>query len=112
MKNVRATSKSVLGFFVNPPGETTTNSGIIIPDDDGKAEGIKSRYMQIHSVGSDTDVSGDLKPGDIVLVAHARWSRGVDVDDEQGRKIHSIDPDEILAIFDGSPDELKLEGFI
>lgn len=112
MKNVRATSKSVLGFFVNPPGETVTNTGIIIPDDDGKAEGIKSRYMEIHSVGADTDVSEDLKPGDIVLVAHARWSRGIDVDDQDGRKIHSIDPGEILAIFDGSSEELKAEGFI
>ena len=80
MKNVRAVKHSVLAFFVNPPGEGRTKGGLITLDDDGENVGIKTRFFEIHDVGSDNDVTHDCKQGDIVAVAHGRWSRGFDVD--------------------------------
>ena len=77
MKNIRAVKHSVLGFFVNPPGEGKTKGGIITLDDDGENTGIKTRFFELHDVGSDNDVTPDCKKGDIVAVAHGRWSRGL-----------------------------------
>ena len=45
MKNVRAIRHSVLGFFVNAPGEGRTKGGIITLDDDGQTTGIKTREL-------------------------------------------------------------------
>lgn len=101
MKQVKATPNSVLGFFVNPPGVHKTHGGLIMLDDDGKVDGIKTRYFEIHDVGSNTLVYEDIKPGDIVAVSHGRWSRGIDIEREDGKKIYSIDPKDILGIYDG-----------
>jgi hypothetical protein len=101
MKKVKATSTSVLGFFVNPPGERKTNAGLIILDDDGKTEGIRTRFFEVYDVGNRSEVAGDVKPGDIVAVAHGRWSRGFEVDDAQGRKLYALDSKDILGVYDG-----------
>lgn len=101
MKTVKATPNSVLGFFVNPPGMRKSLGGIILLDDDGKEQGIKTRYFEVHDVGENTLVHGEVKPGDIVAVSHGRWSRGIDIEREDGKKIHSIDPKDILGIYNG-----------
>ena len=46
MRQIKATASKVLGFFVNPPGQHTLTSGLIILDDDGHKRGIKSRYFE------------------------------------------------------------------
>ena len=86
MRTVKATATSVLGFFVNPPGQHTLNSGLIIPNDDGVTRGIKNRYFEVHDVGHRSGVENDVKAGDIVLVEHGRWSRGFDMGREDGKK--------------------------
>ena len=101
MKNVRAIRHSVLGFFVNPPGEGKTKGGIITLDDDGKTTGIKTRFFEVHDVGNDNVVTNDVKKGDIVAVAHGRWSRGIDIDHPEGKKLYSLDPKDILGIWTG-----------
>ena len=101
MKNVRAIRHSVLGFFVNPPGEGRTKGGLIILDDDGKNTGIKTRFFEVHDVGNDNVVTDDVKKGDIVAVAHGRWSRGFDIDHPEGKKLYSLDPKDILGIWTG-----------
>lgn len=103
MKQVKATASTVLGFFVNPPGESTTSGGVIILDDDGKQHGIKTRYFEVHDVGERTEVYNDIKPGDIVAVAHGRWSRGIDIGHPDGKKLHRLDEEEILGIYTGDP---------
>lgn len=107
MRKVRATATSVLGFFVNPPGEGRTKGGLITLDDDGKTEGIKSRFFEVHDVGERTEVYGDVKPGDFVLVAHGRWSRGLDIDHPEGKKMYSLDPKEILGVWTGDKSVLE-----
>jgi len=87
MKNIKAVRHSVLAFFVNPPGMGKTKGGIITLDDDGDTTGIKTRFFEVHDVGNDNEVTNDVKPGDIVAVAHGRWSRGFDVDHPEGKKI-------------------------
>ena len=101
MKNVRAIRHSVLGFFVNPPGEGRTKGGIITLDDDGDNTGIKTRFFEVHSVGSDNEVTNDIKEGDLVAVAHGRWSRGFDIDHPEGKKLYSLDPKDIMGIWEG-----------
>ena len=61
MKNIRAVKHSVLAFFVNPPGMGKTKGGIITLDDDGDTTGIKTRFFEIHDVGSDNVVTNDIK---------------------------------------------------
>tara|TARA_B100000609_G_scaffold145947_1_gene117575 strand:+ start:371 stop:703 length:333 start_codon:yes stop_codon:yes gene_type:complete len=101
MKNVRAIRHTVLGFFVNPPGEGRTKGGLITLDDDGKSTGIKTRFFEVHDVGNDNVVTHDVKKGDIVAVAHGRWSRGFDIDHPEGKKLYSLDPKDIMGIWTG-----------
>ncbi len=107
MRQVKATATSVLAFFVNPPGEHTLNSGLIILDDNGDTRGIKSRYFEVHDVGSRTEVADDVKKGDIVLVAHGRWSRGFNVDDVDGRKLYALDAKDIMGIYEGDVSRIE-----
>ena len=101
MKNVRAVKHSVLAFFVNPPGEGRTKGGLITLDDDGENVGIKTRFFEVHSVGNDNVVTDDIKKGDLVAVAHGRWSRGIDIDHPEGKKLYSLDPKDIMGIWEG-----------
>lgn len=101
MKSVKATATSVLGFFVNPPGEHTSSGGVIILDDDGKQHGIKTRFFEVHDVGARTEVVDDVKKGDIVAVAHGRWSRGFDIGHPEGKKLYALDAKDILGVYEG-----------
>lgn len=81
--------------------ERTTSSGIILHADDGTTAGIRPRWGQVYRVGPDqTDVS----EGQWVCVAHGRWTRGIDIEDTQGRKtIRRVDPEDILLVSDEPP---------
>jgi co-chaperonin GroES (HSP10) len=83
-------------------GAKMTRGGIIIPDDDGKERGIRPRWAQVYAVGSDID---DLKPGQWVLVAHGRWSRGVEVaHGSEKLTIRQVDyPEAVLLVADTAP---------
>jgi len=107
MKNVRAIRHSVLGFFVNPPGEGKTKGGLITLDDDGKTTGIKTRFFEVHDVGNDNVVTDDVKKGDIVAVAHGRWSRGIDIGHPDGKKLYSLDPKDIMGIWTGDVEAVQ-----
>jgi co-chaperonin GroES (HSP10) len=63
-------------------GDTTTNGGIIVLSDDGKDRGIKPRWGQVVKKGRDNDEP--YSPGDWILVEHGRWTRGFDVEFEDG----------------------------
>jgi len=79
------------------------SSGIILPNDDGKSSGIRPRWGQVYAVGPK---HRDVKPGQWICVAHGRWTRGVDIEDESGEKtIRKIDPRDILLVSDHAPDD-------
>jgi hypothetical protein len=77
------------------------SSGIILPGDDGKAAGIRPRWAQVFEVGPEQK---DVTPGQWVCVAHGRWTRGLDIEDDHGPKtIRRIDPKDILLVADERP---------
>ena len=76
-----------------------TSTGIILPGDDGKDSGIRSRWAQIYAVGPEQK---DVKVGQWVLVSHGRWTRGIDLELENGEQmtLRKIDLAEMLMISD------------
>jgi co-chaperonin GroES (HSP10) len=71
-----------------------TTGGIIILNDNGKGTGIRPRWAQVYAVGPDQQ---DVKVGDWILVAHGRWTRGLDIEDESGKQtLRRVDPKDIL----------------
>ena len=78
------------------------SSGIILPSDDGKSSGIRPRWGRVYAVGPD---HRDVRPGQWICVAHGRWTRGVEIEDDQGpQTIRKIDPSDILLVSDQQPD--------
>jgi hypothetical protein len=70
-------------------GGRTLQSGIVLMDDDKKSEGIKPRWCQVYSIGPRAKV--DFKEGQYILVAHGRWSRGIN---------RTVDPNDCLLVSD------------
>lgn len=58
-------------------GEKVLSSGIIIPNDDAKESGIRSRWFQVLSMGPRLQKHKDLKPGYWVIVKHGRWTNNI-----------------------------------
>jgi hypothetical protein len=78
-----------------------TQAGLILPNDNGTTLGIRPRWGRVYAVGKDQQ---DVQVGQWILVAHGRWTRGLDIDDgevEHKRTIRKIDPKDILLIADG-----------
>lgn len=77
------------------------SSGIIMLNDNGKAGGIRPRWGQVYAVGPEQT---EIKAGQWVCVAHGRWTRGVEVEDESGEHtIRRIDHKDILLVSDEEP---------
>ena len=85
-------------------GERMTLGGIIILDDDKKGQGIRPRWSQVVAIGPKQE---DVKPGEYILVAHGRWTRGLDMTDENGETttVRLVDPKYILMSSDEMPKE-------
>jgi len=76
--------------------ERVTSGGIILNNDNGKGYGIRPRWGQVYAVGPE---QRDVAVGDWIMVEHGRWTRGLDIVDEQGKHtIRKIDPKDILLI--------------
>ena len=83
--------------------QRTLNSGIILLGDDGKTDGIRPRWARVFAVGPEQQ---DVRPGEWVCVAHGRWTRGVEIDDNGvKRTIRRVDPAEILLVSDELPQD-------
>lgn len=93
-KQIRALGNSVIVADM-AFDERITASGIVLLNDNGTTKGIRPRWGQVYAVGPDQQ---DVKVGDWILVAHGRWTRGLDIEDETGPKtIRRVDPNDILA---------------
>ena len=80
-----------------------TQAGLILPNDNGTSLGIRPRWGQVYAVGPDQT---DVKIGQWICVAHGRWTRGLEIEDESGKKtIRKIDPKDILLISDTQPQD-------
>ena len=99
IKSIRPLHDHVLVTDMNFK-ERVTSSGIIIQSTDGKLEGIHARWGRVYAVGKDQK---DVQVGQWIMVAHGRWTRGIDIDDgevEHKRTVRKIDPKDILLISD------------
>jgi len=88
-------------------GDVKTKGGVILLDDDGKAEGTHPRWAKVYAVGPEQK---DVDIGQWVLVAHGRWTRHITL--EQGDKdldVRMIDEKDILLTSDQEPEAKKRE---
>ena len=77
-----------------------TSSGLILPNDNGTSLGIRPRWGRVYAVGPKQT---DVRVGQWIMVAHGRWTRGIDIEDGQQdhkRTIRKIDPKDILLVSD------------
>ena len=80
--------------------ERISRGGIVLLNDNGSSKGIRPRWGQIYAVGPD-QTDPELQPGRWILVAHGRWTRGIEVQDETGMKtLRRIDPKDVLCAAD------------
>lgn len=83
--------------------ERISRGGIYIPNDNGTSRGIRPRWGQVYAVGPDQK---EFAVGQWVCVAHGRWTRGIDVEDETGKKtLRRVDPKDILLTSDQEPQD-------
>jgi co-chaperonin GroES (HSP10) len=80
-----------------------TQGGLILLNDNGTTLGIRPRWGQVYAVGPNQK---DVQIGQWICVAHGRWTRGLDIEDESGKHtIRRIDPEDILLISDTPPQD-------
>jgi co-chaperonin GroES (HSP10) len=80
--------------------ERITHSGIIIPNDDKKSEGIRPRWAKVYAVGPEFE-SDEITIGSWILISHGRWTRGIDIEDETGKHtLRRVDTNDILLVSD------------
>jgi co-chaperonin GroES (HSP10) len=81
--------------------ERFTTGGIVLLNDNGKSTGIRPRWGQVYAVGPEQH---DVQVGEWVCVAHGRWTRGIDIEDENGKHtLRRVDPKDILIQTDEQP---------
>ena len=83
-------------------GEQKSAGGIVLKSDDGKSEGVKPRWCKVRAVGKDQK---DGKVGDWVLVEHGRWTRGLELLEDDGTvvTIRRVDAAGIMMMSDARP---------
>jgi co-chaperonin GroES (HSP10) len=77
-----------------------SRGGIIIPNDNGTSLGIRPRWGRVYAVGPKQK---DVEVGQWIMVAHGRWTRGIDIDNgtaDHKITIRKIDPKDILLVSD------------
>jgi hypothetical protein len=83
--------------------ERFTAGGIVLLGDDGKSSGIRPRWARVFAVGPEQE---DVKVGEWICIAHGRWSRGIEIQDETGtHTIRKVDTNDILLSSDTKPDD-------
>lgn len=82
-----------------------SSGGIVLPNDDGKTEGIRPRWGKVFAVGHEQK---DVRVGEWILVEHGRWTRGIKIEDENGDEIviRRVDVDCILASAEEKPNDV------
>lgn len=101
-QQLRALKKDVLVSEMSFD-QRITQSGLILLNDNGTTLGIRPRWGQVYAVGP---LQTDVQPGQWICVAHGRWTRGIEIEDESGqRTIRKIDPKDILLISETQPQD-------
>jgi len=78
--------------------ERITSGGIILRNDDMRSVGIRPRWCRVYAVGPDQKM---ISVGQWILVDHGRWTRGLTIEDSDGRRtIRRVDVKDILLVSD------------
>ncbi len=87
--------------------EAKTTSGIYLPNLNGKTSGIKPRWGRVYAVGPDQT---DVVVGDWIYIDHGRWTRGITIEDEEGKEIvvRRVDNKDILIKTNEKPNDVYL----
>ena len=81
--------------------ERLTTGGIVLLSDNGKSTGIRPRWGRVYAVGPDQK---DIKVGTWVCVEHGRWTRGIEIEDENGKQtLRRVDPKDVMMESDEKP---------
>jgi hypothetical protein len=92
---IRAIKKDVIVTDMSFDVRLSTG-GLILLNDNGKSTGIRPRWGRVYAVGPDQH---DVQIGQWICVDHGRWTRGLDIEDESGKRtIRKIDPKDILLV--------------
>jgi co-chaperonin GroES (HSP10) len=89
-------------------GERKTQAGIILPGDDKEERGIRPRWCRVLAVGPK---NLDVKAGEYILVAHGRWTRGLDMTDPDTNEsitVRLVDPKDVLL----STEEMPTDDYV
>ncbi len=79
--------------------------GIILPDDNGKSEGVRPRWGRVFSVGEGID---EITEGQWILIENGRWTRMLKVKQEDGTYIQlwGVEwPKSAILVSDTDPDD-------
>lgn len=80
-----------------------TTAGLVLLKDDGKVTGIRPRWGQVWAVGPEQE---QVNVGEWVLVEHGRWTRTVEVEQEDGTvlEVRMVDNNAIMAVSETLPE--------
>jgi len=88
-------------------GDQTTESGLIIKSDDGKAHGVYPRWGKVFNKGPKN--KDPYNVGDWILVEHGRWTRGFEFESENDTVTYRmVEAESILAYSDEKPDGVQI----
>jgi co-chaperonin GroES (HSP10) len=84
-------------------GEQTTESGLIISNDNGKERGIYPRWGRVYAKGPQN--KGPYNIGDWILIEHGRWTRGLDIEiDDNKVEVRMVETESILCWANEKPE--------
>jgi len=84
--------------------ERLSSGGIVLVKDNGKSSGIRPRWGRVYAVGPEQK---DIRVGTWICVEHGRWTRGLDIEDENGKQtLRRVDPKDIMMESDELPDDM------
>lgn len=90
--------------------ERLSSGGIVLVKDNGKSSGIRPRWGKVYAVGPD---QRDIRVGTWICVEHGRWTRGLEIEDENGKQtLRRVDPKDIMMEADEMPDDVTFSSAI
>ena len=85
-------------------GEQKTKAGLIIANDDATTRGIYPRWGKGYTKGPTNNDPYEI--GDWILVEHGRWTRGVDIlDDNEELTVRMVEAESVLAYQNEAPSD-------
>ncbi len=90
--------------------ERLSTGGIVLVKDNGKSSGIRPRWGRVYAVGPEQHA---VKVGTWICVEHGRWTRGLDIEDENGKQtLRRVDPKDIMMESDEMPQDVTFSDAI